>query len=274
MYRLRLQSIFTLQRQIKGCNSGMPYYRSATCAKLDSCQRLRSKLCVAQSTLLMQEKTFVTSHPLNKKGKLQRNSYANKRNADTYSNKSDVPAPRKTRKPPVAQMPLIAEMVAGSQSTFSGDDSTQMLGGMHSFADEIDASELSDDDLEGEIVDELELSEEEGDSYFDDIETELTETQEVLEMSSYPENEFNDENIEYVEDFSLHSKYDIAKLEKDKKRKKIQTLFGGPDPTIPMSETPCSGCGATMHCQDPGIPGIHCHPKLKQNFYSIMTSLG
>ena len=32
-------------------------------------------------------------------------------------------------------------------------------------------------------------------------------------------------------------------------------MFGNPDPTIPMSDVPCAGCGASLHCQDPAIPG-------------------
>ena len=32
-------------------------------------------------------------------------------------------------------------------------------------------------------------------------------------------------------------------------------MFGNPDPTIPMSSVPCAGCGASLHCQDPAIPG-------------------
>ena len=32
-------------------------------------------------------------------------------------------------------------------------------------------------------------------------------------------------------------------------------MFGSPDPSIPMSEVPCAGCGANLHCQDPAIPG-------------------
>lgn len=32
-------------------------------------------------------------------------------------------------------------------------------------------------------------------------------------------------------------------------------LFGSPDPSVPASATPCHGCGAVLHCRDPGIPG-------------------
>jgi len=32
-------------------------------------------------------------------------------------------------------------------------------------------------------------------------------------------------------------------------------LFGSPDASVPASTTPCHGCGAFLHCSDPGIPG-------------------
>ncbi|XP_076143253.1 nitric oxide-associated protein 1 [Alosa pseudoharengus] len=39
------------------------------------------------------------------------------------------------------------------------------------------------------------------------------------------------------------------------KRRKEQKVYGSPDPDQPASDTPCSGCGALMHCADPDIPG-------------------
>ena len=32
-------------------------------------------------------------------------------------------------------------------------------------------------------------------------------------------------------------------------------LYGSPDPSVPASRTPCHGCGAVLHCRDPGVPG-------------------
>ncbi|XP_003798235.1 nitric oxide-associated protein 1 [Otolemur garnettii] len=32
-------------------------------------------------------------------------------------------------------------------------------------------------------------------------------------------------------------------------------VVGHPDPTVPPSGQHCSGCGAELHCQDPGVPG-------------------
>lgn len=31
--------------------------------------------------------------------------------------------------------------------------------------------------------------------------------------------------------------------------------YGTPDPNVPVSKIPCGGCGALMHCVDPGLPG-------------------
>ena len=36
-------------------------------------------------------------------------------------------------------------------------------------------------------------------------------------------------------------------------------IYGTADPSVPISETPCAGCGAILHCQDAGIPGITRH---------------
>lgn len=34
-----------------------------------------------------------------------------------------------------------------------------------------------------------------------------------------------------------------------------KTNYGTSDPNIPVSDVPCGGCGALLHCQDPAIPG-------------------
>lgn len=39
------------------------------------------------------------------------------------------------------------------------------------------------------------------------------------------------------------------------KRCKERKVYGSPDPDQPVSDTPCAGCGALMHCADPEIPG-------------------
>lgn len=35
----------------------------------------------------------------------------------------------------------------------------------------------------------------------------------------------------------------------------MKDIFSGPDPSCPISKVPCSGCGALLHCQNPGIQG-------------------
>ncbi|XP_039104995.1 nitric oxide-associated protein 1 isoform X2 [Hyaena hyaena] len=37
--------------------------------------------------------------------------------------------------------------------------------------------------------------------------------------------------------------------------KRQHPVVGHPDPTVPPSGLNCSGCGAELHCQDPGVPG-------------------
>ncbi|KAG5681016.1 hypothetical protein PVAND_010482 [Polypedilum vanderplanki] len=53
----------------------------------------------------------------------------------------------------------------------------------------------------------------------------------------------NPEN--WMKDYEL---YDEAEDE-------IQNEYGTPDPEHPVSEIPCGGCGALLHCKDPSIPG-------------------
>jgi GTPase SAR1 family protein len=40
----------------------------------------------------------------------------------------------------------------------------------------------------------------------------------------------------------------------DQPRRKLR-LFGSPDPSVPSSQVPCHGCGANLHCRDPGVAG-------------------
>ena len=43
----------------------------------------------------------------------------------------------------------------------------------------------------------------------------------------------------------------------NEKNSKVESVsfHSGPDSSIPISNVPCSGCGAKLHCKDPGIPG-------------------
>ncbi|XP_036113617.1 nitric oxide-associated protein 1 isoform X2 [Molossus molossus] len=50
-------------------------------------------------------------------------------------------------------------------------------------------------------------------------------------------------------------------LREERRQQKLRTslrvhrVVGHPDPTVPPSGLNCSGCGAELHCQDPGVPG-------------------
>ena len=84
---------------------------------------------------------------------------------------------------------------------------------------------------------------------------EIREAQEALEATSVDEEYDVDDDDDYVEEVSFITKSEAAALEKNEKLKSAQLLFGTPDPTIAMSDIPCCGCGAKLHCKDPGIPG-------------------
>ena len=84
---------------------------------------------------------------------------------------------------------------------------------------------------------------------------EIREAQEALEATSVDEEYDDDDDDDYVEEVSFITKSEAAALEKNEKLKSAQLLFGTPDPTIAMSDIPCCGCGAKLHCKDPGIPG-------------------
>ncbi|CAD5115440.1 DgyrCDS4416 [Dimorphilus gyrociliatus] len=62
--------------------------------------------------------------------------------------------------------------------------------------------------------------------------------------------EFDSEN--FAESITLASTRDVQGILNEKKK---PLLRGSPDPTTPISKTPCGGCGAFLHCQNPGIPG-------------------
>lgn len=41
----------------------------------------------------------------------------------------------------------------------------------------------------------------------------------------------------------------------DEAEEEMTSTYGTPNPKIPVSNVPCGGCGALLHCKDPGIPG-------------------
>ena len=65
-----------------------------------------------------------------------------------------------------------------------------------------------------------------------------------------------------IEDIFLDDDIPRAQTTHPRKKQK-QKVHGTPDPSIPMSDVPCSGCGAVLHCQDPIIPGYLPSEKFK-----------
>uniref|UniRef100_A0A8C0DDV4 Nitric oxide associated 1 n=1 Tax=Balaenoptera musculus TaxID=9771 RepID=A0A8C0DDV4_BALMU len=48
----------------------------------------------------------------------------------------------------------------------------------------------------------------------------------------------------------------VLQRREERRQQKLRTGWRGhPDPTVPPSGLNCSGCGAELHCQDPGVPG-------------------
>lgn len=41
----------------------------------------------------------------------------------------------------------------------------------------------------------------------------------------------------------------------DESDEDLESTYGTPDITVPVSDTPCGGCGALLHCKDSSIPG-------------------
>lgn len=91
-------------------------------------------------------------------------------------------------------------------------------------------------------------------------------TQETLKMPKQlqEEEESNDEfdkssinkwmtNYEYFDDTKLSNTEDGSDDEDEGDT--WCKNYGTPDPTLPISQVPCGGCGALLHCNEPAIPG-------------------
>ncbi|KAK7110305.1 hypothetical protein V1264_014200 [Littorina saxatilis] len=65
------------------------------------------------------------------------------------------------------------------------------------------------------------------------------------------------EDIYFDDDIKIHLPHS------EKKAKGKHKVKGTPDPSVPASDVPCSGCGATLHCQDPILPGYLPNEKFK-----------
>ncbi|XP_004706403.1 nitric oxide-associated protein 1 [Echinops telfairi] len=50
-------------------------------------------------------------------------------------------------------------------------------------------------------------------------------------------------------------KQQLREKQKLRASRRVHSVSGHPDPTVPRSGVNCSGCGAELHCQDPGVPG-------------------
>lgn len=61
------------------------------------------------------------------------------------------------------------------------------------------------------------------------------------------------DGIEKIDNLDLDGKTTTFALPRT--GNKVFELFGTPDPAQPPSNIPCPGCGAFLHCKDPGIPG-------------------
>lgn len=51
--------------------------------------------------------------------------------------------------------------------------------------------------------------------------------------------------LNWLQDYELY----------DETEDEIESTYGTPNPTIPVSEVPCGGCGALLHCKESSIPG-------------------
>ena len=62
------------------------------------------------------------------------------------------------------------------------------------------------------------------------------------------------EDAHYLEEIMLDQAPKV-KMSLPRDTRNHVNLFGNPDPSEPISDAPCPGCGAFLHCQDPLRPG-------------------
>lgn len=135
---------------------------------------------------------------------------------------------------------LITELLVGDSHTGKLDD---------------DLSESGVDLLQGEdhdvLTKELEdiLEETKTDS---DTDVETSELENAFDPQA-EDNLSNDVEEGYIEELQID--HDDFLSRNDVKKKEQLPYRGTPDPSVPMSNTPCYGCGALLHCQNPGILG-------------------
>lgn len=86
------------------------------------------------------------------------------------------------------------------------------------------------------------------------------EEEEVRKVQDLPFSRFvkvdKESEVEPLEDNSRVPKNWLQDYELyDESENEMQSTYGTANPDIPVSEVPCSGCGALLHCKDGSIPG-------------------
>lgn len=65
----------------------------------------------------------------------------------------------------------------------------------------------------------------------------------------------NDEEIKVNEDERVPKNWLKDYELYDESEEEIESTYGTPDQNVPVSDVPCSGCGALLHCKESSIPG-------------------
>lgn len=73
------------------------------------------------------------------------------------------------------------------------------------------------------------------------------------ELHEKVDNVESSDQVPYLESVDLDNPRSVVNVSRSKNPEIV--MYGGPDPKVPISSVPCPGCGAFLHCQDPGIPG-------------------
>lgn len=84
--------------------------------------------------------------------------------------------------------------------------------------------------------------------------------EDTSQKNSELQSEFNRSNIDKW--MTNYEHFDDTKLSAFEDREDQETFeqewcknYGTPDPVVEISQVPCGGCGALLHCNDPAIPG-------------------
>ena len=74
-----------------------------------------------------------------------------------------------------------------------------------------------------------------------------------LNTKSCSENKSNADD--YLEELSLDHSLATSTVPIPRREGRMMTIYGSPNGSVPVSKVPCHGCGALLHCRDPGVPG-------------------